>query len=688
MFEFWRFHQIDEQQYTLLQGSYNLYLIALSIIIASMAAYSCLIIVDRIWHSNAPKTIKLWKLFGSIVFGLGCWAMHFAGMLAFNTHHDMSYDISITMASLFPPMIGAFFSFKILYRQRFSFLDIQLGGLYLALGIGSMHFLGMEAMKMEVIMVYDFTWFITSIIIAHIFACIAIYLIKLQSHLDNISTNKRTLIASIMGISVASMHYTAMKAVSFYSLEPMVGHGVNTSNTHGIALVVAAFVVLIVSATILCSIVDARLQSADSSILASLTREQDIINNLADGLIIFDEHGVVESLNYKGWEMFESQQSDNETLNIKQLMPSFDLTAVTTNMFNFASQRNTMTIEAIKKNGQPFPVEVSVSTMSTLRDDKHLYNCVVRDISKRIELENQLRQAQKLESMGQLAAGIAHEINTPTQYVSDNTTFLKDAFQGCLNSLTEIQTLAKQKQVESSQNNSELNELATSIDAIVERNDMGFIAEEIPMALDQSLEGLSRISKIVRAMKSFSHSNNDEMQQVDIAEAIESTVTIARAEWRYVANVNTQFDPNLSAIPCYRDQLNQVILNFIINAAHAIEDKVYENAHTLGLITITTVLEEQWAVIKIKDNGAGIPEEIVERVFDPFFTTKKVGKGTGQGLSIAYSVIVELHKGKISVESQLGEGTEFTVKIPLTNALKESSNDTALAGTQNEHTAG
>ncbi|MGF1697114.1 ATP-binding protein [Vibrio lamellibrachiae] len=688
MMDFWRFQPIDEQKYTLLQGDYNLYLVALSVIISSMAAYSCLIVVDRIWHSNVPQTIKLWKLFGSVVFGLGCWAMHFTGMLAFDIHHQMTYDFGITLFSLVPPMIGAFFAFQVLYKQNFTAVDILVGGLYLALGIGSMHYLGMEAMKMDVILTYNPMWFLASIVIAHLFACIAIYMIKLQRRFSNISVNKRVIIASVMGLSVAGMHYTAMQAASFYTNKGVMSDHLHATNAHIVALVVAAFVLLIVAATILCSIVDARLQSAESSIQASITREQDIVNNLADGLIIFDEQGTIESLNYKGWEMFESQQSDTEPLNINKLMPSFDLTAVTNNMFSFAAQRNIMTLEGIKENGQSFPVELSVSTMSTLSNDKHLYNCVVRDISRRIELENQLRQAQKLESMGQLAAGIAHEINTPTQYVSDNTTFLKDAFQGCLATLTEIQALTKLHLAESKESGDEFSKVLTSIDASIEKNDIPFIAEEIPLALDQSLEGLTRISKIVSAMKSFSHSNNNEMQQVDIAEAIESTVTIARGEWRYVANVTTDFTPELTTIPCYRDQFNQVILNFIINAAHAIEEKYKANENTLGLINISTFLEQDWAVIKISDDGTGIPEEIIERVFDPFFTTKQVGKGTGQGLSIAYSVIVELHKGKISVDSALGAGTEFTIKLPVSLASTDTLNATEKSGTKNENTVG
>ena len=166
-------------------------------------------------------------------------------------------------------------------------------------------------------------------------------------------------------------------------------------------------------------------------------------------------------------------------------------------------------------------------------------------------------------------------------------------------------------------------------------------------------------------MKSFTHSGHGEVQQVDILEAIESTITIARSEWRYVANVETDFSPSTPKIPCRRDEFNQVILNFIINAAHAIEEKFKGQDSQLGSIKISVFPETHYVIIKIEDNGIGIPDNIIDNIFDPFFTTKDVGKGTGQGLNLAYSCIVEHHKGVIHTETQVGQGTTFTIKLPL-----------------------
>lgn len=661
MIEFWRFKSIDEQTHLLLDGTFNIYLVLLSVFISSLATYSCLIIIRRMWVSGTPKTVRLWRIFGSIVFGLGVWAMHFTGMLAFMVPVHMSYDAGLTLLSLIPPIVGAFFAFQILSQQDFSTLNIQFSALYLALGIGSMHFIGMEAMKMDVIMVYDFSFFVLSILIAHLFACIAIYLIKLQHQQQDDNLRRRVPVSMVMGLSVAGMHYTAMGSVSFYidkQAEPM---GMHMSGSPVIALTVAFFAIIIFAATALCSIVDNRLEIAESSVKVSLSREKDILNNLADGLIIVNETGSIDSINLMGLKMFNYKEDTIVGKNIRELMPKFDKDTLLSNNEDPSgnSNKNNLMMEGSKLDGRAFPVEVSISSMTTRNEDMSLFNCVIRDISARLELEQQLRQAQKLESMGQLAAGIAHEINTPTQYVSDNTIFLKDAFQSCLNTINNIKSLADQHKDTLSK------AFQVELSQEVEKNDIEFMSEEIPLALDQSLEGLQRINKIVGAMKSFSHSSSHEKHQVDIAEAIESTITIARGEWRYVAKVETDFDNDMPNVPCFRDEFNQVILNFIINSAHAIQEKFSNSDHNLGLIKISTFQQDNNAVIRIEDNGCGISESNINRIFDPFFTTKDIGKGTGQGLNIAYSVITELHKGEIRTESKPGEGTTFTITLPL-----------------------
>ncbi len=286
-----------------------------------------------------------------------------------------------------------------------------------------------------------------------------------------------------------------------------------------------------------------------------------------------------------------------------------------------------------------------------------------RDVTERLILENQLAQAQKLESIGQLAAGIAHEINTPIQYVGDNTRFLRDAFQDLLHLLEEYQTL-----LAAGRAGAVTAEQLERVEGATRELDLDYLIGEIPAAISQSLEGVERVAKIVRAMKDFSHPGTVEKQAVDLNKAIESTITVARNEYKYVAEMVTDLDPSLPLVPCRPDEINQVILNIIINAAHAIADVVGREPAEKGTISIKTRGHGDSAEIAISDTGGGIPEKIRTRIFDPFFTTKEVGKGTGQGLAISHAVIVEKHGGTIDFETVMGQGTTFFIKLPLAPA--------------------
>ncbi|MBE9542849.1 MAG: histidine kinase, partial [Proteobacteria bacterium] len=182
---------------------------------------------------------------------------------------------------------------------------------------------------------------------------------------------------------------------------------------------------------------------------------------------------------------------------------------------------------------------------------------------------------------------------------------------------------------------------------------------------EHSLKGVERIAKIVQAMKIFAHPGMVAKEPVDINKEIEKTITITRNEWKYVADLKTDFEESLPPIPCFRAEFNQVILNMIVNAAHAIAEANRDNQSQRGTIHIRTIWEGNQAKICIGDTGAGIPEEIRHKIFDLFFTTKEPGKGTGQGLAISHSVIVEKHKGTLTLETQEGKGTTFTIGLPM-----------------------
>lgn len=281
------------------------------------------------------------------------------------------------------------------------------------------------------------------------------------------------------------------------------------------------------------------------------------------------------------------------------------------------------------------------------------------DVTERSALEVQLRQAQKLESVGQLAAGIAHEINTPTQYIGDNVRFLKDAFQDLRKLLGNYEGL-----LAAAKDNTLSCETVQLVTAAVERADTDYLFEEIPKAIEQTIEGVTRVSTIVSAMKEFSHPDAKEKIPLDLNHAIESTITVARSEWKYVADLETELDPTLPPISCQAGEFNQVILNLIVNAAHAIADVAGKGGSEKGKIRVQTRNCQDWAEIRIHDTGTGIPEKARARIFDPFFTTKEIGKGTGQGLAIARSVIVDKHNGSIHFETVEGKGTTFIIRLP------------------------
>lgn len=283
-----------------------------------------------------------------------------------------------------------------------------------------------------------------------------------------------------------------------------------------------------------------------------------------------------------------------------------------------------------------------------------------RDVSLQKGLEAQLRQSQKLESIGALAAGIAHEINTPTQYVGDNVHFLRDAYEELLSYIDAVEAL-----LDEARRGPVSRDTLERCIAAHDSADLEFLRGEIPKAIKQAEEGVSRVSTIVRAMKDFSHPGTTEKQPFDINRAIESTATVARNEWKYVARMELDLSPDLPLVPCLPGEFNQVILNLIINAAQAISARLGPSPEEQGKIGISTRRVPEGIEISVSDTGTGIADEIRERVFDPFFTTKPVGQGTGQGLAIARSVIVDKHGGSIDFTSAKDSGTTFTIRLPL-----------------------
>jgi PAS domain S-box-containing protein len=264
---------------------------------------------------------------------------------------------------------------------------------------------------------------------------------------------------------------------------------------------------------------------------------------------------------------------------------------------------------------------------------------------ERDRLALELRMAQKLEAVGRLAAGVAHEINTPMQYVSDNVTFLSESVDDLADVITAYRADRERG------------------DARAAEVEADYLLTELPRAMQRAREGLKRVTEIVRAMKEFSHPNTEARSSADINKAIETTLEIARSEYKHIAVVELDPAP-LPLVPCNVGELNQVFLNLLVNAAHAIDASGKDVSN--GRIRIATRHVGAELVISFEDNGCGISTENLEKIFDPFFTTKEVGKGTGQGLAISRSIVVDRHGGALEVTSIVGAGTRFTIRLPVT----------------------
>jgi signal transduction histidine kinase len=320
-----------------------------------------------------------------------------------------------------------------------------------------------------------------------------------------------------------------------------------------------------------------------------------------------------------------------------------------------------------KKNGELYWESASISPIVDANGAITHFVAVKEDITERRALESELRQVQKLEGIGQLAAGIAHEINTPTQFVTDNLTFLEDSWAATFRLLESYRAAVQDHGKELSP------QLVESLSQEERRCDLNFIREEVPHAIAQSLDGARRVARIVRAMKEFSHPDLADKTEADLNQGIATTIAIARSEWKYVAEVVTDFDERLPPVVCYPGDVNQAVLNLIVNAAHAIKEKLQGNGR--GQIAVRTRRCGQFAEIAVSDTGTGIPENIRTRIFDPFFTTKDVGVGTGQGLTLAHSVVVRKHHGKIWFESETGSGTTFFIHLPVDSAREQEGSD-------------
>ncbi|MDP3481448.1 MAG: ATP-binding protein [Desulfoprunum sp.] len=311
------------------------------------------------------------------------------------------------------------------------------------------------------------------------------------------------------------------------------------------------------------------------------------------------------------------------------------------------------------KNGSSFSADFIVCPT---RDEKNEITGAVltfRNLTEQRLKEANRIHSMKLESIGELSAGIAHEINTPIQFIGSNVSFLQDSFGDLLKLVAAYGRLR-----EALAGSGQFTELLSEIEELEQDADVEYLQDEAPKAFEQTRGGVDRVTKLVLGLKGFAHSGDGEMKRpVDLNEIINNSLIVCHNVYKYVAEMETDFG-ELPTINIYPGDIGQVIVNLVVNAAHAIADLKGESAE-MGKIKISTSCQDKVITISVSDTGGGIPEGVRQRVFDPFFTTKDVGRGSGQGLAISRTIIHDKHQGELTFESIIGKGTTFFVKLPL-----------------------
>ena len=404
-----------------------------------------------------------------------------------------------------------------------------------------------------------------------------------------------------------------------------------------------------------------------------VSEAEETLRYVTDAVLTVDERGTVTSFNPRAEEIFGYASSEMIGRPARLLLPVPDREEYEDRVRDArcadAAAPPGVESEVIGRHCDGTTLPIILRTIEISRRPWRVL-VLVRDLTaeKRTaeehrELQAQLSESRRLEALGRLAAGIAHEINTPTQFVRDNIRFLQESFPPVMAALQEAREIAGVLF-----HGGDPIEAAARLREVLYESHIDFLIEEVPPAIEHSLEGTDRIVRIVRSMKEFSHPGAKEMSPFDLNKAIESTVLLASNEWKYVADLELKLDPDLPLVTGFAGEICQVILNLLINASHAIADAVEAGLRKKGVVRIATASLGEEVEIRIEDTGRGIPREIQDQVFDAFFTTKEIGKGTGQGLAMARSIVVEKHGGTLDFESEPGEGTVFTLRIPWTPA--------------------
>lgn len=406
-----------------------------------------------------------------------------------------------------------------------------------------------------------------------------------------------------------------------------------------------------------------RRNKMERSLRQAYEQNNQLLASIPSVFIGVDSDGGIVKWNAAAEKTFGIPAADTEGMYFKTCGIRWDWDKMSGYISETGLKQGTIRIDDLRytrPDGKEGLLGIIINPVSAEGDKPPGFVLVGSDVTEKKKMEAQLVFLQKMESIGQLAAGIAHEINTPMQYIGDNMVFLTNAFADMCNFYRHYVDL-----ISAVENKTKAEEVLCLITEEKKELDIDFLISEIPLAIEQSMRGIERVSKLVLAMKDFSHPGTKEKMFSDINSGIEGTITISKNEWKYVADLEADLDRDLPPVFCIINEINQVVLNMIVNAAQAIKDVVQPSFVKKGIIRINTRKAGDMVEIVISDTGKGITKTIIDKIFDPFFTTKEVGIGTGQGLAIAHNIIVNKHNGRINVESEPGKGTTFTIVLPV-----------------------